>query len=391
MLVIAALGAVVLSDAGKDGAATVRDPRADAGGAIPGLSIYVSPGASLTDTFVTLAPDADPPRIELRNKQSGALMASVRTSFAPLVLARPAANQLLVADFVRDEDRDPPEKSRLLVLNLEGDLAVSQIVELPARAGYAVYYPGMLLSADERYLYYYALENRDALPFCSNGGDAQVCDRVSVRTVDLDHPELPPVAVTLDQGCGTISMAQAGASGAWVACGSSSTVSLVSPSGRILRIVDFDIQLSSDQDSEFGHNVPRIVNVFSSGALVGVLVEDGTYRVSSVDGTIVSYAVVPRGFVLARRGQAQEVDSRTALLSIVEPGGRSSNGISGVVRFDLVTGEIIEVVDVTAVSVVQAGDQYWIIRASGVDRASVADPSAEVSLTGQTEAQVIIP
>jgi hypothetical protein len=101
-----------------------------------------------------------------------------------MVLVRQEAQELLVSSGL---DQSTPEFRKVLqVYDLRGySLELKRTLDVPDRINCTTYCQPMVLSRDERYVYYAA---RTTAPECGTGGDAGVCD---VHTIWAIGPTAP--------------------------------------------------------------------------------------------------------------------------------------------------------------------------------------------------------
>lgn len=143
--------------------------------------------------------------VSIIDQRSGRVLGVIDAADGPLVLARPSRNELLLSDVYDGGDQQGPSP-RLLTFDLANGLQRKQgALPMPDRAMYPIYTPSMMLSKDERYLYY--MKRRDC---------GFLCNEVSVGVVDLDtRAEL---VASLPTNCGHVLFTRDGGDGAVAMC-----------------------------------------------------------------------------------------------------------------------------------------------------------------------------
>jgi len=139
----------------------------------------------------------------------------VKAGYRPMVVVRRDAEELLVSSGL-NQGSGKEFLSVVQIYDLRGySLGLKRTIETPNRINCTTYCQPMVLSKDERYLYY---GTRTTAPECGAGGDASVCDLHRVVMIDLEHESSTPVSFELRRGCGVPVLAAGGESGAIVAC-----------------------------------------------------------------------------------------------------------------------------------------------------------------------------
>jgi hypothetical protein len=202
----------------------------------------VASGVSSISRFITLN-DAPPgisadAVLKIVEHPSGRVVGEINVLPHGWVLLRKTANQLLVSDFGLTEPR-------LFVVDIQSPAAAKANIDMPNRIASTGYAPGMVLSEDERYLYYLKLENQ-----CPSGGNAAQCDVYSVGTVDLQgykeiaHSSLPT-------NCGYAGMAPLGASDVIALCPNIATLVKVTPEGSSSVAATFPVRDTGSDEAVF--------------------------------------------------------------------------------------------------------------------------------------------
>ncbi len=147
---------------------------------------------------------ADPAALAAINEDSGAIdvldpstlrpLAQIIAGYRPWVAVRQSARQLLVAQaFGPARDVTTPT---LRVYDLRNLSAIPSVIAMPDRVIESVYAPSMVLSDDERYLYYGAV----TMPSTGCTGGATLCQRASVGIIELEQSRVIAQA-SLPAGC----------------------------------------------------------------------------------------------------------------------------------------------------------------------------------------------
>jgi DNA-binding CsgD family transcriptional regulator len=223
---------------------------------------------------LTVEGGAGESRIDLRDLRSGRKLGSVQAGYRPMVLVRQEAQELLVSSGVNPGT--PEFRKVLQVYDLRGySLELERTIEVPDRINCTTYCQPMVLSRDERYVYYAA---RTTAPECGAGGDASVCDVHAIWAIDLDRPEEARASVELPRGCGVPSLGVSGQSGAIIGCRGQYPVQggwtqLVGPEGAV-RALNLH---PSNPSSVFATDSGEVVQVLANGN-VAVVSEAGQRR-----------------------------------------------------------------------------------------------------------------
>ncbi|MPZ50257.1 MAG: hypothetical protein GEU75_13335 [Dehalococcoidia bacterium] len=188
-------------------------PRQSESIGIDGLT-QPSPAAAATESLFSqslIELESEDRRLHIRDLQSGSRRASLNVGYAPMVLVRQNSQQLLVAEL-------PPKPGSqgqladpvLKVYDLADPNRVLRTIDLPNRPSCHGFCQPMVLSNDQRYLYYDSVRN-----ICPSGGDASVCDSHAVSIVDMDNPTAAAIDVPLPVGCGIPALAPAVLTTSW--------------------------------------------------------------------------------------------------------------------------------------------------------------------------------
>ena len=220
---------------------------------------------------LTVESGAGESKVDLINATSGTRLGTVQAGYRPMAVARESAKELLVSS---GEQSNGSLVHVLDVYDLAGySLRPLRRVAMPDRINCTTFCVTMVLSNDERYVYYLA---RRIAPECGQGGDASVCDIHSVVSLDLGTPGTPSATTELPRGCGVPALSAFGDNGAIASCrGQYPAVGgwtqLISPEtgGRL-------VDLRPSQSS--------FAFVRPSGD-VAIVRFDGTVLVMSADGT----------------------------------------------------------------------------------------------------------
>jgi DNA-binding CsgD family transcriptional regulator len=222
-------------------------------------------------------------RLHLRNIETGRRTVSLNVGYAPMVLARPNQNELLVVDRpTKPENAGRLLEPQLRVYDLVDPSSVKRTINLPDLPSCQVFCQPMILSKDERYLYYDSVKQA-----CPVGGDASVCDAHAVTIVDLENSRTPLINVPLPTGCGIPAFAPGGPDGVVVTCRTQypadiGWMALLAHDGSVLRSFDFG--------TERLFNVERMVSSMKGIASFGTLTNANELMVLLQEGQIVKEA-----------------------------------------------------------------------------------------------------
>jgi hypothetical protein len=163
---------------------------------------------TLTPRTALVAFKEDGASVSVLDPTSSKALGTVPIGYASWAIVRASAQQLLVSQAFGTQD----EAATLRIYALSDLQTPIASVPMPDRTVSTVDYPFMVLSLDERYLYYG--KNKS---ICSSGGDGAVCDAPSVGVIDLQtRTELPAAALPI--GCSPPALAPLGASDVLASC-----------------------------------------------------------------------------------------------------------------------------------------------------------------------------
>ncbi len=205
----------------------------------------------------------DGSEITLLNPDAGSTLGHVTAGYRPSVVVRSSADQILISQsFGPGPDAATPT---LKIFSLH-DLT-TPIVTLPMldRATPIVYYPVMLLSADEQFLYYVKIKSG-----CPGG---EACALPSIGVIDLNADQ-EIGAAALPVGCSFPELTRVGASDALATCQKSSVIlTRVSATGTAQEVARFPIRTD-----------PRTTG--TANPVIADLDRDGNYYVLYRDGVL---------------------------------------------------------------------------------------------------------
>jgi hypothetical protein len=197
------------------------------------------------------------------------------------VLVRREAQELLVASGYEPLNDDGFTKL-LEVYDLRGySMELKRTVPVPNRVNCTTYCQPMVLSRDERYLYY---ATRTTAPECGGGGNAAVCDIHHIVVLDLEDVADSPAAIELPRGCGVPELSVSGENSAVVTCRGQYPVKggftqRVGPAG-------------GEEVLDLGFGSPVHVFTMPDGRVVH-LTEQGLVKVFGDDGAFEGAQVLP--------------------------------------------------------------------------------------------------
>lgn len=175
----------------------------------------------------------DGSEITLLNPDGGTPLGHVTAGYRPSVVVRSRADQALISQaFGPGPDIATPTLS---VYSLHDLTAPILTLAMPDRATPVVYYPVMLLSADEQFLYYVKIKSG-----CPGG---EACDLPSVGVIDLSRDQEVGVAA-LPVGCSFPELTRIGTSDALATCQKSSVIlTRVSAFGTAQEVARFPMRI----------------------------------------------------------------------------------------------------------------------------------------------------
>ncbi len=168
-----------------------------------GWSVTLSDDYEPVDFVIALRQGGDD-RIELLHPWTGAWMATIRTSYGPMVVRRPSAGQLIISDLLQTPRPDGGIDSqwRVLIFDVTDGLALVREFPIEFRVGYKIYWPGSFgLSGDGRYLFYRDHRMGEDSKFCDGPGSA--CDETRWVAIDLEDPGAEHRRIITTNSCGS--------------------------------------------------------------------------------------------------------------------------------------------------------------------------------------------
>jgi hypothetical protein len=220
--------------------------------------------------------------VRLRDIHTGEELGSVVPGYQPMVVVRKQAQELLVASGLGPVDPEVGFRKVVQVYDLKDySLDPKRTIDVPNRVNCTTYCQPLVLSQDERYLYYGA---RVTAPECGAGGDAAVCDIHHIVAVDLEDEDAPPVSTELQRGCGVPGLRPAGADGVVVTC-----LGQYSVRGGWTRFIEPD---GTGRTLELDANRPLFNAVATDGSVV-LFTESGRVTKYRPDGEIESSFGLP--------------------------------------------------------------------------------------------------
>lgn len=206
-------------------------------------------GTTATGVDTRLAPrsavaafNEDGSEITLVNPDDGSTLGHVTAGYRPSVVVRASADQVLISQsFGPGPDAPTPTLKIFSLHNLTTPIVT---LAMPDRATPIVYFPAMVLSADEQFLYYVKIRSS-----CPAGGDptstsggGSACDLPSIGVVDLNS-DREVGAAELPVGCSFPELARVSASEALATCQTSSVIlTRVSAAGTAQEVARFPMR-----------------------------------------------------------------------------------------------------------------------------------------------------
>lgn len=198
----------------------------------PQFTVSVNAGATnLDQAMVAVTDEGTSTTLNLLRPSTAEAVASIQLGFYPMAVFRASKREILVSDVVLDSPSDPSRAhARLLVLDAANGLALRGVVPLtlPDRVRYTVYGQALVLSADQRLLYY--LKHVD----CGPG-----CDDMAVGIVDIDA-QRETARAPLPRDCGYAQLTPA-ADGVVAMCPNQRSIWLVTSAGASTQAAAFDV------------------------------------------------------------------------------------------------------------------------------------------------------
>jgi DNA-binding CsgD family transcriptional regulator len=326
-------------------------------------------------------------RVDLRDIKTGRLLGSVEAGYRPMVVVRKQAEELLVSSGLGSASPEEGFNKVVQVYDLhDGSLALKRTIEVPERVNCTTYCQPMVLSMDERYLYYAA---RTTALECGEGGDAAVCDVHSVVAVDLVNPVAPPVSTELQRGCGVPTLNAAGASGAVVSCTGQYPVP-----GGWTRLIEPDGGGSTlDLDAN-----RSLFNAFTSDGSVVLFTESGGVTKYAPDGQQMDGFALPSSSDLGFRPRLFYVGSQVlggdrVFLVFDDSDSGAHDRKYGFVIFDVATMQIEGYGRVPgALSYVPQGESVYVLRGGRIEVLDLATGRLDVlAAAAGSGAEVLLP
>jgi hypothetical protein len=229
-----------------------------------------APGTAATTADARLVPrsavavfNEDGSEITLLNPDAGSTLGHVTAGYRPSVVVRSSADQVLISQaFGPGSDAGTPTLTIFSLHDLTTPIVTMAMLD---RATPVVYYPVMLLSADEQFLYYVKIKSG-----CPGG---EACDLPSIGVIDLDSDKEIGIAA-LPVGCSLPELTRVGASDALATCQKSSVIlTRVSANATSQEVARFPIRTD-----------PRTTG--PANPVIADLDRDGNYYVLYRDGVL---------------------------------------------------------------------------------------------------------
>ncbi len=206
--------------------------------------------------------DEEGSEITLLNPDAGSTLGHVTAGYRPSVVVRSSTDQVLISQaFGPGPDVATPT---LKIFSLHDLTRPIVTLAMRDRATPIVYYPVMLLSADEQFLYYVKIRSS-----CPAGGDAtstsgggSACDLPSIGVIDLNSDQEIGVAA-LPVGCSFPELTRVGASDALATCQTSSVIlTRVSAAGTAQEVARFPMRTDPGPDNPVIADLDRNGNYY---------------------------------------------------------------------------------------------------------------------------------
>ena len=266
--------------------------------------------------------------------ERGAQIGQIETSFSPMAVWRESTQELLVSEAFAGF------RGRLTAFDLTDRLKPKWEIELPGRIEYNVYWPGMALSKDERYLFYQTHTYEDSAA-CRASRNGPACSFYGLGLVDLAVS--PPVRseLVLPRDCGVAGLNRFGQAGVTITCTQSSRMLVLGSDHRVVTEVSPGAALPNDpRPNRPSTALTQALMAYErSDGSIGVLLGSGDFWVLR-DGRLAEQVrAVPEGAFVLSVGQ---LDSANELAAIPYRSG-SSQTAAGVAAFNVETLRIEEV------------------------------------------------
>lgn len=340
--------------------------------------------------------DSVPPVVEAIDATTGTVIARLQVAYNPMVIRRPSAGELLVADMPEAPSASTVRLApRLLAFDLTNVLQLKYEVSLPDRIPYSVYAPGLGLSTDERYLFYPKRTYREELPACRGGGDAAVCDKHAVGIIDLHNPAAPQAVVELPQGCGWALYSPVDATSVSATCPESGEVHIIQAGQPAQRR---PLAAFSGRPSE---SAPELRKTAARGR-ISLTAADGSTGTLFVDGTFVRIdpqtrrETVVRAVPAGKRLAADVIEMSPARVLVPYKTSYADPAIEGVAVFDPVRLQVERAVPLADAESLVRLDDRSILMLTTTGRLLRVDVTSGQATTlsaaaGNGRAKVLVP
>lgn len=227
------LSAVVVLIAVYAGLSSIemKVPRGAAAAALTPTTVGAVVPLPAHDWIAGVRPDGPRSRIDFAQLSTGAALATLEVGFSVMAVTRRSANEILLSDVVADSPNGAGlPHPRLWVLDARTLAIKAGPIPLPDRSMYTLYATGLLLSSDQRYLYYIRRIE------CGVG-----CDDYSVGIMDLASNQLAATAA-LPRGCGWAELTPARGTTVAALCPGYASIWTVERSGATKEVADFNVR-----------------------------------------------------------------------------------------------------------------------------------------------------
>jgi hypothetical protein len=334
-------------------------------GAGDGWEVRLTPAYRDGPFLTTIAWNIADPMVELLDPETSQLLAQIRVQRSPFVLVRRTAHELLISDF---KDTIGQAQKRLLVFDTQRNLTLKGSLDLPKRSDYPVYAPSMVLSNDERYLFY---GTHEQAPGCV--GDAVVCSVYGLGIVALD--DLGNTAlklVTLPRDSGYAHLNPVGDERVVVSCSNIGVVQLIDHTGNVVQQDSFAAIIP---EGFRRRKLRSLYGVYYSDGRLGVLLENGVLLTREKDGSIRQDPVLANASLgdaaswnPLKGSQRVAFDQTYQAGDKVIVGVHVSGALRGVVAYNLITRRVERVTDLPNgmfVTPTAKGDTLFVLRQDG--------------------------
>ncbi len=283
--------------------------------------------ADVFDGIILGINDSDPPKMQIINASQGDVFAILETGHLPMALLRRPSGELILSDHPRAGQGIGP--AQLSVLDFNQNLALKYQLPLPDRIGYSSFTPGMMLSQDQRSLYYLKRISCHSGPWC---------DDYSVGVIDLDFAAETAV-VPLPRNAGYPLLTPYQSSGVLAMCPVIGAIFPISSRGEVVAAMHFD-----RYDLDIGTGTGYLAWPVYGGQVgidqLVIIFEDGGVQVMNwASATIWKGSLLPGTQFRFNGMQRWRLDDHRVLLGFAA--GRS-DVMSGAVVFDAATPGVIQ-------------------------------------------------